>query len=161
MKLIASLFLALLLIFPLAAVAEDAVQYGEGVALDESVAIADILADPEAWSGKEVRVEGRVVGVCPRKGCWIAIESRDHAQVRIKVDDDVIVFPPEAEGRWAIAQGTVSVREMSREQWVSWQSHLAEEKGEEFDAASIGEGPFQSVQIQSKGAEIVAETAAE
>lgn len=137
-----------------AAWAAEPETYGEGVKLTASTSIQEIVSNPDAWNGKTVRVEGKVVGVCEMKGCWIELESQDQSRLRIKVEDDVIVFPAEAKGRWAVAEGTVSVREMTRDEWVRWQSHLAEEKGETFDEAAVGEGPYRLVQVQGTGAEI-------
>ncbi len=137
-----------------AAIAADRESYGEGVDLKATTPIRDIVADPEAWAGKMVRVEGKVAGVCPKKGCWMELESLDGDHVRVKVEDDVIVFPKEAEGRWAVAQGKVDVQDMSRDQYTGWMRHMAEEQGEEFDEASIGDGPYQIVQIKGTGAEI-------
>ena len=59
-----------------AAIAEPANVYGQGVDLEETTSIASILADPDAYIGKTVRVEGGVLDVCPRKGCWIEIGER-------------------------------------------------------------------------------------
>jgi len=91
------------------------------------------------------------------KGCWMELESRDAQHLRVKVDDGVIVFPPAAEGRWAVAQGTVELMEMTREQYTGWLRHLAEEQGRDFDEATVGEGPYRLVQIRGEGAEIVAD----
>ncbi len=135
------------------AAAEPAV-YGDGVDLADTTPIGDIVADPEAWAGKTVRVEGKVTGVCPKKGCWMELASPDDHHLRIKVEDDVIVFPAEAEGHRAVAQGTVEVKELSRDQYVDWQRHLAEEQGEDFDEASVGEGPYRLVQVKGTGAKI-------
>ena len=116
--------------------------------------IADIVADPAAFEGKEVLVEGKVHGVCAKAGCWMELADADGHEVRIKVEDGVIVFPVEAVGVNAAAQGTVTVKVMSRDDWVGWQAHLAEEMGEEFDESAIGDGPFQLVQIAGTGARI-------
>ena len=70
------------------------------------------------------------------------------------MDDDVIVFPLEAEGRHAVAQGTVEVKDMTREEYVDWLGHMAEVRGLEFDEASVGEGPYRFIQILGTGAEI-------
>ena len=148
------LSLALLILVASAAWSAEPQTYGEGVHLTTATSIQEIVSDPEAWNGKAVRVEGKVVGVCEKKGCWIELESRDMNRLRIKVEDDVIVFPTEAKGRWAVAEGMVSVREMTRDQWIAWQSHLAEEKGETFDESTVGEGPYRLVQVQGTGAEI-------
>lgn len=150
------LSLLLAAVFALPAFADDApVQsYGEGSGEGELVAIADILADPDAWQGKTVRVEGSISGVCPKAGCWMELVDAENASLRIKVEDGVIVFPEEAVGKKAIARGEVKVMDMERDRWVAWQRHLAEELGETFDEASVGEGPFRMVQIAGVGAEI-------
>lgn len=130
--------------------------YGQGVRLKASTPIGDILADPEAWEGKRVRVEGQVTGVCPKKGCWMALSS-EQGEVRIKVQDDVIVFPRQAEGGHAVAEGVVQRIEMDRETYLSWKRHEAEEKGESFEEESLGEGPYVMVEIQGEGAVVEAE----
>ena len=127
--------------------------YGAGVGDLKLVSIARILAHPEKFEGKEVAVRGAVTGVCPMKGCWMELEEKG-ARVRIKVEDDVIVFPADAEGRTAVARGKVELLEMERDEYVSWQRHLAEELGKPFDESRIGDGPYRIVQIAGFGAEI-------
>ena len=68
--------------------------------------------------------------------------------------DDVIIFPADATGRQAVAQGQVEVLDMTRERYEGWMQHLAEEQGETFDPSTIGEGPYRLVQIRGTGAEI-------
>ena len=128
--------------------------YGAGVALAETTPIRAIVEEPDAWVGKEVRVEGRVAGVCVKKGCWMELQDPDGHHLRIKVEDDVIVFPAAAEGRQAVAQGTVEVNELGREEYLGWLRHMAEEQGRDFDEASLGEGPYRLVQLRGTGAEI-------
>lgn len=138
----------------------DRERFGTGVDIQTTASIRDIVADPDAWVGKTVRVEGKVAGVCAKKGCWMELESDDGDHLRVKVEDDVIVFPREAEGRWAVAQGTVEVKDLTREQYSGWLRHLAKEQGETFDEASVGDGPYRLVQIKGIGAEIDSEPAA-
>ena len=142
-----------------AAPAARAETYGDGLAIAQPTPIEAIVADPEAWAGKRVRVEGKVAAVCPMRGCWMELAaSAAGPVVRIKVDDGVIVFPAEAVGRAAGAEGVVRVVEMSRESYLGWLAHLAEERGESFDdeAADVGDGPFRLIQIDAAGAEIAA-----
>jgi hypothetical protein len=130
--------------------------YGDGVTLETTTPIATILADPDAWAGKTVRVEGEVAGVCKAKGCWIELVDPEQQSLRIKVDDDVIVFPQDAIGRRAVAEGEVVVLEMTRERYLDWQRHLAEEQGTAFDETTVGDGPHYLIQIAGTGAEIEA-----
>ena len=152
---VATAVLALALLLPPAAAADTAEVYGAGVDLEKATPIADILADPDAWIGKTVRIEGGVIDVCPRKGCWMEI-GEPGTSIRVKVEDDVIVFPAAAKGRVAAAQGEVEAVEMTREKYLAWLAHLAEERGEEFDpeAAKIGDGPYRLIRIKGSGARI-------
>lgn len=172
---LAGAFCLLGLLLPTAASASgDAAEegtaiYGAGVTLEETTPIADLLADPDAYLGRRVRVEGRVTDVCPKAGCWMELaaagdrmpageEGAEGPTLRIKVEDGVIVFPADAHGRAAVAEGVVEAVEMSREQYVGWLVHLAEERGEQVDTAQIdpGEGPFRLIRLRGLGAEIAA-----
>jgi Domain of unknown function (DUF4920) len=129
--------------------------YGKGVTLAETASVAKILADPDSYVGKTVRIEGTVVDVCPMAGCWMELEEGDGAsKLRVKVDDGVIVFPVTAKGKLAVAEGVVEAIPMTREKYLAWLEHLAEERGQKFDSSTVGEGPFRVVQIRGTGARI-------
>ena len=145
-----------LLLLPAVAAAEATV-YGDGVDIAQATSIGEILADPGAYLGKTVLIEGGVLDVCPKKGCWIEIgEAEDHIQ--LIVDDDVIVFPVDAKGRFAAAQGKVEAIELTREKYLGWLAHRAEVKGEAFDPESVdlGDLPFRIIRIRGSGARIEA-----
>lgn len=136
------------------AAASTGAQYGAAVTVAEATPISEILAEPRRFAGREVRVEGEVTGVCAMAGCWMELADAEGRRLRVKVDDGVIVFPPESVGERAVAQGTVTVRAMSREEYARWMRHLAEEQGESFDEATLGDGPFELVELAGHGATI-------
>ena len=141
-----------------AAPAESCTTYGTGVTLETVTPVAKIVAAPEAWAGKTVRVEGVVHEVCPMAGCWLTFVPEPGAgELRVKVEDGEIVFPLSTRGQRASAQGEVEVKEMTREQYAGWLKHLAEEQGETFDEATVGEGPYRNVQVKATGAEVCEE----
>lgn len=145
----------LLGLLAVAAPAARAAEYGKGVKVAEATPIAKILADPDAYVGKTVRIEGKVLDVCPMAGCWMELaEEGGKEKLKVKVDDGVIVFPMTAVGKLAVAEGTLEAIPMTREKYVEWLKHLAEEKGETFDAASVGEGPFRILQLKGTGARV-------
>jgi len=148
--LVAALFTLIAAVLPAAAEV-----YGDGVDVDEATPILDIVADPDAFIGKTVRIEGTVLEVCPKKGCWIEVGAGG-GTIQVKVEDDVIVFPASAKGRIANAQGEVEAIEMNRDRYVAWLGHVAEEKGEAFDAATadVGDGPYRIIRIRGTGASI-------
>jgi hypothetical protein len=134
--------------------AEGRKQYGERLAGGEEASVASILQDPLAWEGRTVRVRGKVKDVCRKMGCWMEIEDASAAAIQIKVDDGVIVFPVDAVGRRAVAEGRVEVRELTREQYLEWRRHLAEEQGKPFSPSEVGDPPYRVVRLRGLGAEI-------
>jgi hypothetical protein len=129
--------------------------YGEGLTGEETIAISELLSRGDEYLGQVVRVEGIITGVCKKRGCWMSIasEDEDFQEIRIKVDDGVIVFPMEAKGRLAVAEGVLEKVEMTLEQTRKYREHHAREHGEEFDPASVTE-PLVYYQIRGRGAVI-------
>lgn len=83
-------------------------QYGEKITLEEKINISDILANPSEYEGRKVLVEGTIVEVCAKRGCWIELSSdKEFETIRIKVNDGEIVFPMEAKGKTALVEGEV------------------------------------------------------
>ena len=128
--------------------------FGDKIVLSDTVAISRILANAEDFVGRKVLVKGEILEVCPKKGCWIDLAS-DKAgdQIKVKVEDDVIVFPQSAKGKLALVEGKVEKIELTIDQARNWMEHLAEEKGEMFDPSSI-KGPMTIYRIRGIGAEI-------
>jgi hypothetical protein len=129
--------------------------YGEPLTDADTVKISALLASPDDYLGKVVRVEGLVTGVCEKRGCWISIasEEEEFTEIRVKVDDGVIVFPVEAKGKHAVAEGVFVKVEMSMEQTLRYREHHAQEHGEEFDPSTVTE-PLVYYQIKGRGAVI-------
>lgn len=86
---------------------EKGTTYGTGVKLTTATKVADLLAAPDQYLGKQVRVDGTVKAVCQNMGCWIQIADDEKSEgIQFKVDDGVIVFPKDAKGKRASAEGT-------------------------------------------------------
>ena len=146
--------IALLALATITANANGTETYGAGVEIDEPTPILEIVADPDRFLGRKVRIEGRILDVCPAKGCWIKVGGAGGESLQVKVDDDVIVFPATAKGRVATAEGIVEAIEMTRDRYIAWLAHLADEKGEDFnpETANIGDGPYRLIRLRGTGA---------
>lgn len=133
---------------------DDKVKYGKEITLEEKTKISEILEDPESFLDETVLVEGEILDVCPMAGCWIELSSDvEDEKIKVKVKDGEIVFPMEAKGSTALVEGKVYKIELSKEKAISYYEHIAEEKGEKFDPASVT-GPVIIYQIKGIGAEI-------
>jgi hypothetical protein len=147
--------LLLILLFAacaLAAPADEGTVYGAGLGDEaEAVKIGDLLSKPESYLGKKIRVAGKITDVCPKAGCWIEIEGEASSHIRFKVKDGEIVFPVDAKGKPVTAEGVLKRIELDREAAVGWMRHMAEERGEAFDPATVT-GPMTIYEIAGEGA---------
>lgn len=150
-----SLTLAVLTLFvSLFALGMDGKEYGKKITLKAFTKISDILKSPDAYNGKRVLVQGPITDVCEMRGCWIAIGSdAEFGALTFKVEDGVIVFPMDAQGKTVTAEGVIEVKTVSVEDQIKQGNHHAEETGEEFDPSSIT-APKVSVRILGEGAVI-------
>jgi hypothetical protein len=127
---------------------------GKPLQLKEPVTVAALLAHPDDSLGKTVQVKGKVSEVCQMMGCWMDLTNNDGQRVRIKVDDDVIVFPKDSLGKMAIAEGKLTKQQLTREQAVALAKEEAEESGRKFNPDSIKSG-VTFYQIEGTGAVIL------
>ena len=149
MKLILSLFIML------AAVAAGQTKLGKPLALKETTAIDKLVANPEAYVGKTVQVKGTVRDVCQKTGCWMEIaDPASGKAIRIKVKEGEIVFPKDAPGKTAIAEGKLVKIEMTKQQAIEAALHEARENNRKVDTSSITSART-IYQIQGTGAVIL------
>ncbi len=109
------------------------VSYGEPLAVGDGITAlspAALTADPLAYDGTVVRVEGTVSQVCQAKGCWLTLQNPTATPVRVQVPRDaegayLFTFPTDLGAREAIVEGVVLVDTTSAETL----RHLAEDEG--------------------------------
>lgn len=128
---------------------------GKPLTLNESSSIQQILDKPGDFTGKVVQVKGKVTEVCQMMGCWMALVDPADAtkSIRIQVKDGDIVFPKDSIGKLAVAEGTLTKQELSREQVIAKAKHEAEEQGRKFDPSKVKKGSTV-YEIQGTGAVI-------
>jgi len=147
-------FIVLLLFITSNIFSGDGNKYGKKLTLKEKTKISTILEKPKDFVGKKVLVEGTVVGVCEKRGCWIELASdKQYQKIKVKVKDGEIVFPLEEKGKTALVEGEVYEIKLTKEQAIEQAKHEAEEHGKEFDPGSVT-GPTTYYQIKGKGAVI-------
>jgi hypothetical protein len=142
---------ALLLLAPMLAAAT---QLGKPLTLKQPMSIAQLMTSPDNWVGKTVQVKGKVSEVCQMAGCWMQLVDQEGKAVRIKVKDGEIVFPKEAIGKMALAEGKFAKMELTKEQAIARAKHEAEENGKSFNPESIKSG-MTIYQIQGTGATLL------
>jgi len=130
MKRFLILSIAVIAMTAVAAIAGDSESYGDGVSLNEAVAIDVLLSNPNDYVGRKVRVDGVITAVCKKRGCWMQVTDPESGNgVRIKVEDGVIVFPYTSMGREARAEGIFEAIKLTPEQ-IEARTEAAHNHGE-------------------------------
>ncbi len=143
-----------LLLLPVVALAADFAHFGKAFTVKEETKISEILGNPEKFVGKKVKVRGIVVNVCPERGCFLNIKGdKKFQELQFKVDDGVIVFPADAQGKEAVAEGTISLKVLSVQEQKDMCPVEAKALDRKFDPAKI-KGPMKVVRLEGLGAAI-------
>ena len=82
------LFVAILVAFAVPASGET--KLGAGVTIERATAIPTLVAAPQDYVGKTIRVDGVATAVCTAMGCWLAVRAESDPNgpvVRLKVED--------------------------------------------------------------------------
>ena len=134
--------------------------YGDDFNYDSIQSISSLINNANQFLDKQIITEGKIVDVCPMKGCWIEIKDFDSDQIiRVKVQDDIIIFPQDSKGKKVIVNGVFKKIEFTEDQAIKWKIHLAEEKGlklEESDV-TLDSSDLIEYRIRGLGAKIVTE----
>jgi hypothetical protein len=129
-------------------------KFGKPLTLKEASPISQVSSAPETFEGKIIQVKGKVSEVCEMMGCWMVIVDPETGKnVKVKVKDGEMVFPKDAIGKTAIAEGKFVKISLTQEQAIAQAKHEAEEQGRTFDPSTIT-GPVVRYQIQGLGAVI-------
>jgi hypothetical protein len=84
--------------------------FGAAFAIAESKPLGAVLASGVPTA--PVKVTGTVGKVCQKKGCWMVITDGD-VTARVLVADHAFAIPMDGEGKAAIVEGTLEVKEMT------------------------------------------------
>ncbi len=134
--------------------AGEAKQYGKKLTLEKTTPIEAIDKAPESFVGKTVLVEGTVVDVCKKRGCWIkVVDDKSGSSLLVKVKDGEIVFPLEARGKTARVEGVFQKLESTMEETVEHAKKACKLEGKEFDPATVTK-PDVSYRLKALGAVI-------
>ena len=81
--------------------------YGGPITISNRTTLAEIKADPAAFNGKEVRIEGELFEVCQKMGCYFDIgDGTEAIHVDLKMGTEWTI-PKNSGGHRAVLQGRV------------------------------------------------------
>ena len=108
--------IALTLLVASTALASDVVKRGEPISNEtRKVALADLLANPEAYTKAPVVIEALVETACPNKGCWMqVVPEAGRPGMRVTFKNYGFFVPKDSKGATARMEGVVTVKTLSK-----------------------------------------------
>lgn len=125
--------------------------FGTAVTADKAVAVAEL---PKLMSDKEVadvKISGKVLDVCPKKGCWLSLEMPDKTTTFVKFKDYGFFVPLELIGKEVVIEGQAKQIETSVEELKHYAEDAKKSK-EEIDAISE---PKKEIRLTANGVLVV------
>ena len=127
-------------------------QYGSLIDLKEYNQIQKLINNADEYLNTNVLISGKILEVCPMRGCWIRVQDIDSdSNIRVKVTDGEIVFPLSSKGKQVDVQGTFIKLIFSEEQARMWKIHLAEEQGIQLSEEDIIINPSDLIEYRIIG----------
>lgn len=124
---------------------------GAAIGRSKKVSLAKVLASPEKYAGRTVRIEGLVVRSCKMEGCWaeLAPKNDQTRSVRVKMKDHSFFIPLNSAGSFARAEGMFVVKTLSKAEV----DHMIEEDGAKFDKRNP-DGSVTEISFEATGIEL-------
>jgi hypothetical protein len=117
------------------------------------VALAEVLANPEAFKDKQITTHGTVRQVCQKRGCWAEIrpeEARESETMRVTFKGYAFFLPKDSRGSNVKIEGSVSIQLLSPDQVEHLESEGATFTNKKPDGSAIGT-EFVAVGVEMTG----------
>lgn len=131
--------------------AAPGVTYGKSIDAQGAVALGELekqIGDDTTYTGK---IEGKVVEVCKKKGCFMKLERADGEAVMVKFTDYGFFMPQNIVGKTVVVEGKAKVTETSVERL----RHYAEDAGKSKAEIEKINAPKKDIVIVADGVVVV------
>lgn len=125
--------------------------FGEKITAENATAVSELpnlMADKQMT---DVKIEGRVLDVCPKKGCWLSLEMPDKSVTFVKFKDYGFFVPLELIGRTVVVEGQAKKIETS----VAELKHYAEDAKKSKEEIEAITEPKKEIRLTANGVLVV------
>ena len=125
--------------------------YGSNVTAAKVIKAKKINSALQSGEPVDMQLTGKVLEVCPKKGCWVKLQLADNSTAFVKMKDYGFFVPTSLEGKKVLIDGKVEMTKTS----VKELKHYAEDakqSQEEIDAITE---PKQEIKILANGIKVI------
>lgn len=132
--------------------AKAGVTYGKSIDKKNAISVKKLeenLTKNNSYTGK---IEGEVVSVCKKKGCFLTIKREGNAEpIMVRFTDYAYFVPENIVGKTVVLEGKAKVKETS----VDWQKHYAEDQGKSKEEIAKIKEPKRDISVVADGVLVV------
>ncbi len=133
------------------ATAKAGVTYGKKTTAKNAIQLSELANKFETDSVFTGKIEGTVVEVCKKKGCFMKIARADGAPIMVKFKDYGFFMPENIVGKTVVLQGTAKVTETSVERL----QHFAQDAGKSKEEIAAITQPKTDIEIVADGVLVI------
>jgi hypothetical protein len=131
---------------------DDGIVYGNDLNNDiQAVALSDLLANPQDYDGKTVKLTGTVADVCQTMGCWLMLSDGTN-EIRVTTLHKFFM-PKDCAKSKAVVDGTFKMTEISEEHAKKMNEESQNSKVKTEDIV----GPQKVYNLEATGVKILSE----
>ncbi len=125
--------------------------YGSNIVANGAINGKKLTTQLKGGEKIDTKIEGTVLEVCPKKGCWIKLQLDDKSTATVKMKDYAFFVPTALEGKRIVIEGKAEIATTS----VKELKHIAEDAKkaqEEIDAITE---PKKEIKIIANGIRVI------
>lgn len=125
--------------------------YGEKITADAAVSVNELPKALETSEKVSTKIIGKVTDVCPKKGCWISLETADKTKVFVKMKDYGFFVPVDLIGKTIVLDGEAKMKTTSVEEL----QHYAEDAKKSKEEIAAITQPKKEIRFTASGILVV------
>ncbi len=125
--------------------------YGEKITADKAVSVNELPKALESGEKVDTKIIGKVTDVCPKKGCWITLETADKTKVMVKMKDYGFFVPVDMIGKTIVLEGEAKIKNTSVEEL----QHYAEDAKKSKEEIAAITKPEKEIRFTANGILVV------
>ncbi len=131
--------------------AKPGVTYGKKVTAKKAVQLPELASKLENAPEYTGKIEGTVVEVCKKKGCFMKLARANGEPVMVKFTDYAFFMPQDIVGKTVVVEGNAKVKETSVERL----QHFAQDAGKSKEEIAAITQPKRDIEIVADGVLVV------
>jgi hypothetical protein len=132
---------------------EKVSSYGDKINDKNAVDVKTLSKSLATKDSVSIKVKGKVIDVCQRKGCWMNVDLGNGEQMMVRFKDYGFFVPKDAGGKTVVMQGIAFKDETSVEQL----RHYAQDAGKSKEEIAKITQPEKAIAFEASGVLLINE----